>query len=94
MVESMGTGKSVVLSVGGDFHLRRGKDYIVYAGMPSDSVYSIVQKKASGYQGYAWSLYYPRKRQDIIIDGVNVFVEKVTPEDIELRVVSPTLRLR
>ena len=86
MDKSITMGKSVVLSVGDDFHLKRGKDHIVYAGMPSDNVYSIVQKKANGYQGYAWNLYYPRRRQDITIDGVNIFVERVTPEEIELRV--------
>ena len=32
---------SVVLSVGDTIHLRRGKDRIVYAGMPSEKVYSI-----------------------------------------------------
>jgi hypothetical protein len=79
-------GKSVVLTVGEDFHLRRGKDHIIYAGMPSEGIYSIVQVKASGYQGYAWHLYYPRSRHDITIDGVNIYVERVTPEEIELRV--------
>ena len=87
MAESIGMGTPVILSVGEDFHLRRGKDHIIYAGMPSDSVYSIAQKKASGYQGFAWNLYYPRKRQDISIDGVNIYIERVTPEEIELRVV-------
>jgi hypothetical protein len=80
-------GKSVVLAVGEDFHLRSGKDHIIYAGMPSDSVYSVVQKKSSGYQGYAWNLYYPKRQQDITIDGVSIYVERVTPEEIELRVV-------
>ena len=76
----------VVLSIGEDFHLRRGKDHILYAGMPSDNVYSIVQKRASGYQGYAWNLFYPKKRQAITIDGVNIFIENVTPEEIRLRI--------
>jgi hypothetical protein len=79
-------GKSVVLPVGEDFHLRRGKDHIIYAGMPAEGIYSIVQVKASGYQGYAWHLYYPRRRQDITIDGVSIYVERVTPDEIELRV--------
>ena len=76
----------VTLSVGGDFHLRRGKDHIAYAGMPSDNVYSIVQKKANGYQGFAWNLFFPRRKQEITIDGVNIFVEEVTPEEIRFRV--------
>ena len=74
--------RPIVLSVGEDFHLRRGKDHIIYAGMPSEDVYSIVQKKANGYQGYSWNLFFPKKQQDITIDGVKLFVESVTPEEI------------
>jgi len=36
---------SIVLSVGDTYHLRSGKDRIVYAGMPSEKVYSICAKK-------------------------------------------------
>ncbi len=78
--------ESVVLAVGEDVHLRQGKDHIIYAGMPSENVYSIVQKKANGYQGYSWNLFFPKRRQDITIDGVNIFVENVTPEEIRLRI--------
>ncbi|MBA7616321.1 hypothetical protein ES703_23617 [subsurface metagenome] len=78
--------ESIVLSIGEGFHLRRGKDHVVYAGMPSENVYSIVQKKSSGYQGFAWNLFFPKRRQEIIIDGVNLFIENVTPEEISLRV--------
>ena len=58
---SMGTGRTVVLDIGAEFHLKRGKDRIMYAGMPSEEVYSIVQRKAYGYQDYAWNLFYPKK---------------------------------
>ena len=77
---------SVVLSVGDVFHLKRGKDRIIYAGMPSDTVYSIAQRKSDGYHGYAWNLFYPRKKSEITIDGVHAFVENVTPDEIRLRV--------
>jgi hypothetical protein len=77
--------ESIVLAVGEDVHLRRGKDHIIYAGMPSDNVYSIVQKKARGYQGFSWNLFFPKRQQEITIDGVNIFVESVTPEEIRLR---------
>ncbi|MFC1926846.1 hypothetical protein ACFLWV_03755 [Chloroflexota bacterium] len=77
---------SVVLSVGDTCHLRSGKDRIIYAGMPSDNVYSIVQRKAWGYQGYAWNLFYPSKQSKIRIDGVNILVESVTPNEIRLQV--------
>jgi hypothetical protein len=86
MTMSMGAGKSVVLAVGEEHHLRPGKDRIVYGGMPSEEVYSIVQKKASGYQGYAWSLFFPKKRRDLTIDGVKLYVERVTPDEMEIRV--------
>jgi hypothetical protein len=76
----------VVLSVGGSVHLRRGKDYIFYAGMPSENVYSIIQKKSDGYRGYSWNLFFPKRQQEITIDGVNIFVESVTPEEIRLRI--------
>ena len=76
---------AVKLSVGEELHLRTGKDRIVYAGMPSEDVYSIAQRKASGYQGYAWNLFFPRKRRDITIDGVRINVENVTPDEIVLR---------
>ena len=66
--------------------MRRGKDHILYAGMPSEDVYSIAQKKSSGYQGFAWNLYFPKKQQEITIDGVSVFVENVTPDEIRLRI--------
>lgn len=86
MDRSTGMGKVTALSIGGEYHLRLGKDRIIYAGMPSDDVYSFAQKKTSGYQGFAWNLFFPRNRRDITIDGVRIYVEKVTPEEIEFRV--------
>ena len=81
---------SVVLSVGDTYHLKSGKDRITYAGMPSEAVYSIVQKKTQvclGWAwGWAWNLYYPKKKTEITIDGVNILVESVTPDEIRLRV--------
>jgi hypothetical protein len=76
----------VVLAVGESVHLRRGKDHIFYAGMPSENVYSIVQKKVHGYQGYAWNLYFPKKKQEITIDGVKIFVENVTSDEIRFMI--------
>jgi hypothetical protein len=79
-------GRTVVLAVGEEFHLKTGKDRIVYAGMPSEEVYSIVEKKGSGYQGYAWNLFFSKKRRDITIDGVRLEVERTTPDEIQFRV--------
>ena len=80
---------SVVLSVGDTFHLRRGKDRIVYTGMPSEKVYSIVQRKQEfvpyAAWGYAWNLFFPGEQSKIRIDDVDIFVENVTPDEIRLR---------
>jgi len=78
---------SVVLSVGDSHHIRLGKDRIVYAGMPSEKVFSMVQMKWEFfYRGYAWNLFFPIWQSKIRIDGVNILVESVTPEEIKLRV--------
>ena len=68
--------ESVVLAVGQEIHLKRGKDRIVYAGMPSDNVYSIVQRKASGgYRGYAWNLFFAkRQHKELFIAGWDLTV--------------------
>jgi len=77
--------QSITLAVGQRYHLKRGKDHIIYAGMLSDDIYTIVQIKASGYQGYSWNLFFQKKQQQITIDGVNIAVENVTPEEIRFR---------
>ena len=78
---------SVVLSVGDSHHIRLGKDRIVYAGMPSEKVFSIVQMKWEFfYRGYAWNLFFPVGQSKIRIDGVNILVESVTPDEIRLKV--------
>jgi hypothetical protein len=79
--------RTVALSVGDTHHLRPGKDRIVYAGMTSERVYSIVQMKWEFfYRGYAWNLFFPVGQSSIRIDGVNLIVESVTPTEIRLQV--------
>jgi len=77
---------TVVLAVGQGYHLKMGKDRIVYAGMPSDKIFSIVQRKWQFYRGYAWNLFFPKEQTELTIDGVGLVVESVTPQEIRLRV--------
>ena len=78
---------SLVLSVGDTYHLRLGKDRIVYAGMPNENVFSLAQMKWEFfYRGYSWNLYFPKGQSTIRIDGINIQVESVTPDEIRLRV--------
>ena len=75
-----------VLAVGDSLNLGLNK-IIYYAGMPSENVYSIVQKKMEFfYQGYAWNLYFPKQQGRITIEGVSMLVENVTPDEIRLRI--------
>ena len=79
--------RTLVLSVGDTHQLQLGKDRIIYAGMPSEKVFSIVQKKWEFlYRGYSWNLFFPKEQNKIRIDGVNLIVESVTPEEIRLQV--------
>ena len=76
----------ILLSIGETHHLRQGKDRIIYAGMPSENVYSFVQKKQEfPYQGFAWNLFFDRRMSEIKIDGVKITVENATPEAIRFR---------
>jgi hypothetical protein len=78
---------SVVLSVGDSHHLRLGKDRIVFAGMPNENVFSIVQMKWEFlYRGYSWNRFFPKGQNTIRIHGVNILVDSVTPEEIRLRI--------
>ena len=76
----------VVLSVGDWHRLGLGKDRIIYAGMPSEKVFSIVQVRWEFfYRGYSSNLFFPTSRSKIRIDGVNILVEHVTADEIRLR---------
>ena len=78
---------SIVLSVGDTYHLRLGKDRIVYAGMPNENVFSFAQMKWEFfYRGYSWNLYFPKGQSTIRIDGVSISVDNVTHDEIRLRV--------
>ncbi|MCK5181588.1 MAG: hypothetical protein KAQ73_03515 [Dehalococcoidia bacterium] len=78
--------RTVVLSVGDTRKLGLGKDRIIYAGMPSENVFSIVQVRWEFvYRGYSWNLYFPKNCSEIRIDGVNILVENVTPNEIRFR---------
>ena len=78
-------GRSAVLMVGDQIQLGISKGYIVYAGMPSEKIYSIVQRKWTfPYQGFAWNLFFPKNQNKITIEGIDILVENVTPGEIRL----------
>jgi len=78
--------RTIILSVGDTHKLGLGKDRIIYAGMPSENVFSIIQVRWEFmYRGYSWNLYFSKNRSEIGIDGVNILVENVTPDEIRFR---------
>ena len=78
--------RTVVLSVGDIHKLGLGKDRIIYGGMPSEKVFSIIQVRWEFfYRGYSWNLFFPASRSEIRINGVNILIERVTPDEIRLR---------
>jgi len=79
--------RSVSLSVGDKHRLAFSKGVIYYAGMPSEKVFSIAQRKWEfPYQAFAWNLFSPIGQSKIRIEGVNIIVDHVTPDEIRLRV--------
>lgn len=77
--------RTIKLRISEGTHLKVGKDRIIYAGMPSEEVYSIAQLRETGQGAYSWNLFFPKNRQNIIINGVNILVENVTQDDISLK---------
>ena len=81
--------RSVVLSVGDSIRLGKGKDQITYAGMPSENVFSIVQRKREilpfGWSGQAWNLFFSSKQTTIRIDGIEIIAEEITQEKLRLQ---------
>jgi hypothetical protein len=78
--------RTVVLSVGDIHKLGLGKDRIIYGGMPSEKVFSIIQVRWEFfYRGYSWNLFFPASRSEIRINGVNILIERVTQDEIRLR---------
>jgi hypothetical protein len=77
---------TIALSIGQVYHLKSGKDRVVYAGMPSEDTYSIVQlKNAAMNNAVAWNLYFSKRQRNITIDAVKMYIENITPEEIRIR---------
>ena len=58
---------------------------IIYGGMPSKDVFSIVIQTGSGYQGYSYNLYYPKDAKTIKVGKESFSIINVTSEQITLR---------
>jgi hypothetical protein len=58
---------------------------LVYSGMPSKDVFSIVLLSSSGYQGYSYHLYYPKDSKFIKVGKESFSIVDVSAEKLTLR---------
>ena len=58
---------------------------LIYGGMPSKDVFSIVLQFSSGYKGYSYNLYYPKDTKSIKLGKESISIINVTSEKLILR---------
>jgi hypothetical protein len=75
-------GDPIELHVGED-HRVAGllQGHLTYAGMVSESIYSIVHKREVGAD-YAYNLFFPVTKRDIVLAGVDCHVDSVNADRI------------
>lgn len=80
----MSTSREIVLMVGEMANIKRsffGTSYsIIYAGMPNDSIYSVVVTSASGYHAIAYNLFLPAAQNSIQLPEDRLIIRKATAE--------------
>ena len=78
------------LKINEKFRTRRGAfrttEDIVYAGMISDDVYSVVLTFSLGHNSWAYNLYLPVSQRELKLWDVRLVVLQVTPTEIHFRV--------
>jgi hypothetical protein len=60
----------------------RSSNSIIYAGMISDTVYSIVITWSYGHNSMAYNLYVPKHHKEILTSKGRIQVESVSTEEI------------
>jgi hypothetical protein len=73
------------LNVGQSFHLRTGKDWIVYAWLVNDDVYSVCNSRRGATKATRGTCTSRGSKQDITVDGVSLQVLRAEAHEIEFR---------
>ena len=80
-----------VLKVGETAHVKRsflGASYsVIYAGMPGDSIYSVVVTSASGYHAIAYNLFLPVALTRINLPKGYLVIQSVSADEIHFNVI-------
>ena len=83
----MSVSREFVLKVGQNAHVKRsflGSNYsVIYAGMPGESVYSVIVTSASGYHAIAYNLFLPVAQTRIYLPKGYLVVHSVSAEKIQ-----------
>ncbi len=86
------TSREYVLKVGERADIKRsflGANYsLIYAGMPGESVYSVVVTSASGYHALAYNLFLPVENTRIKLPKGSLEVNQVSDDEIRFKVVN------
>ncbi|MBN2130461.1 MAG: hypothetical protein JW741_13245 [Sedimentisphaerales bacterium] len=75
------------VKIGDSIRVKRGFMTVislVYAGMPSENVFSLVVTTTAGHMGMGYNLYFPASQRQLEIAGVSVSVQSVSPTSVQL----------
>ena len=59
--------------------------HLIYAGMPNEDTYSFILKKSMGYQGWAYNLFFPTSKKEIVLGKTRIQILNINPEFIVFR---------
>ncbi len=77
------------LRIGDVAWIKRGwiyKRQLVYAGMPGDSVFSLVVMITEAHNSWSYNLFVPTDQREITVAGALVTVLSHSPEEIRIRI--------
>lgn len=78
------------LGIGEEAVIRKrilGSTYkVIYAGMPSNTAYSLVVSYFFGNQAMSYNLYIPLNKREIKLKVGYIIVDHVTPNNIRIRI--------
>ncbi len=78
-VHTLNVGEPLVVKTG-----LFSSEHLVYAGMPTDSCFSLAVKCRHGKNLAAYNLFFPVTQQQVELSGRRFAVNEVSPEQIQL----------
>lgn len=85
----MYNGKVYELQINESMPIKRGwmsRVYLVFTGMPSDSVYSVAITYTNVHNSCAYNLYIPKSHNEVKLIRGRIIVQRVTSTSISFRI--------